>query len=459
MDVIDLFSHNDIKYYLCQFLTDEDKCILNLICSKLNFGKFKINLPNYAASISSLSLLQYTQDMSYHWDKDICDYAVNDLNMFKWLIYNDASTSNDTYRKAVKQNRLDVIIWINEKRKNEYIDLMHKTIINDKLDPNKIKFNFLFNTNTMRAAARFGYIHILEWFKETGYSFKESSFLLSSRDSVSASAIKYNQMQTLIWLIGNDEPHVNLLQFATEFGNLEILKYLVNRGLELDLFDTESMIQYHRNNIFDWAIEQGYHFSNSCIEVSIRYGNIYTLEILLKRGFILDSGFFKEAFYTLHRNTNIKYYETYLESCKLLHEYKFEWKSEHLLHFIQINDINVIQWIYENNIIEFESDHYVLMACYSKITTIKWVLDNIDLDRVNLGEDINKSDKYVKYEYIIAILKCMSKVAHRNRVYEWLESNYNSSFLTDVLIKLLWVGGSIMKRHYNIPDCIDDMDF
>lgn len=119
MNLIDLLTdYSDIRYYICQFLTDEDKCINNIVCSQLNFGKFVINLPNYAASIGSISLLRYTQDMKYEWNDNICDFAVNftcEINTLKWIIFNGSIPNKNTFRKAAKVNRLDIIIWIHNK--------------------------------------------------------------------------------------------------------------------------------------------------------------------------------------------------------------------------------------------------------------------------------------------------------------------------------------------------------
>lgn len=256
-------------------------------------------------------------------------------------------------------------------------------------------------------------------------------------------------MSTLLWLIGDNEPHENLIQFAVEYGQLEILKYLLNSELRITGFHIRIAIQFHQNHIFEWIIEQDHTLINQhCLFNSIKYGNTCVLKILLEKGYKLDNSTLTQSImgYDVNNSHNL------LQICKLLHEYKFEWNSDYLSYFIQNNKIDIIRWIYENDIIQFELNHYVHAICYSNILTIEWIINNVDIDKVDMQSDINSSPKIVKENYIIAFMRSLAYAANRKPLLDWLNSHYKQTLFIDILVWMASISMSIGKRLNNIPD-------
>ena len=180
-----------------------------------------------------------------------CEVAAENghLEILKWLIEYDCPIDVQTVEAAAAAGHIHILSWIKDNMKQW-------SIVHDCLNQMRPAWSFFVgaaaagdgkldvlkwakdnecdwqHNNTFSQAAGYGNLEILKWMKDNGatFYFKEYDFM-NVVNGIYTNAALHNQIHVMSWLKENGCPiEESVSRVATQFGNLEPLKWAVKNG-------------------------------------------------------------------------------------------------------------------------------------------------------------------------------------------------------------------------------------
>lgn len=475
MNLIELFDYcPDIRNYVNNLLTDEDKCICNLVCKELQSGNYIINLPNYAASIGSINLLNYTIDHDYIWNDNICNYAVKHLDTLKWLVFNGMKYDKTTFASAAGCGQKETIIWMYKKWEENKLQVFEEKEKKENIRVCSPLNQSPWTSDSYVAAACNDDLDLLTWFRDNGTSYKwEVSGLIYNPNEISfiEAVIKYNKMDILKWLFNPDEnegiyPNVNHISIAIKYGHIHIIEYLLSFdgkemfqnhlipafykcfnhemnenlliNIKLDTSHVYYSILYNQMDVYKWLLNNGCKNSNHDISACIKSGNTELLESLLNRNYILDD--LDPSFYS-HSDID---QQLFIKSYKILHKYGHQFHLEPI-NAMLYNHIDILNWFLEENIpITFDVMTLLPITKMSELPTIKWIIDHVDPNQIeglnDLMNSIPLTGSVDLHEFMIVVICILTNIGGRDDISNTIKKDYKISINMRIMIPILELG-------------------
>ena len=153
-----------------------------------------------------------------------------------------------------------------EEHEIKNFDILHKTDLNIFVVKNN---KVLFKNNIVNNASNFGFVEVLEWFKNSGYEFKNDI-----SESVMVQSVKYSIFYSIEWAIN----------LASLNGHVKILEWFKQFGYKFKYTDYNYTISLASENghveVLEWFKNSGYKLFNTFLDLYWFITNNKNLKIL-----------------------------------------------------------------------------------------------------------------------------------------------------------------------------------
>lgn len=319
----------------------------------------------------------------------------NQIKVLEFLLNNGYSVSNETTAEAIKNNNMNIIVFLAERNILEINDF-----------------------ENFKNALRYGSREIIDFFYND-YTDLNYTYCLSR--------FKAN-VEGLDWIYDKNIPISEfLLELIIQTGNLDAFKWIYSKGFIPD--DINLIIFEEYIDILNFLHENKYHFTEQDFKYSIRENKIKIIDFFVKIGFIVDRStlfyyltscyklkyevvdyFIKKGiekipkimYNFLRRSTNLAEIELLLkndfpfEKYEALEEILFSKESEEqkinlLIKYAKISiDINIVLMFIHNNNEYLFSKYYRMFNKYDYYTLFYEKYSNLDYNVLNLIYKVTK---------------------------------------------------------------------
>lgn len=434
---------------------------IKMIFDSLSY-KTRTIIPAYCAYYDNRDGILFCADHGYGWNNLATTFAVmnDNLDLIKWAKKNNFYITKKIINLAAFYGRLDILNWYNEnyflsnedicgsalrgmiftpenrtspldilKWLGDYGYLQRKL----QIDRSMVHFmkddSFTFNeeeylkilehivninlyipagSTTFNKLVQFGSIKLLEWLISIGFYFSLNAFYYAAKD---------NSIEKIEWLISHGLSVAHLCSEVARAGNLEILKWAIERGYgytistetlnyafksnnkeliewlinekKIKITSYTNVIAYRDLEILEWAKAENVHFNPNNLSEALSTGDLNIIKWVIENGCRTEEILLINALNTYMATINTemlsKDMNDYLIS---LFDYLYTMK------LITSTRYYLLETIASKNLLKFLKHVVSVFPCtedtwckitqsaitYNAIDVLKWILRNIKIN-------------------------------------------------------------------------------
>jgi hypothetical protein len=221
--------------------------------------------------------------------------------------------------------------------------------------------NYKFDENIINEVSSYGYVDVLEWFKNSGYEFKFDEYTIAS---------------------------------ASSYGHVNILEWFKNSGYEFKYNNNDAInnaSSHGHVNILEWFKNFGYEFKHNegAIVGASRHGHDHILEWFKNSGY--EFKYNKQAIIYASSNGHVNVLEWFKNS-----GYEFKYDENAINEALKNKRFNVLEW-FKNSGYEFKFDINILKKKINDIEVLEWFKNNMNYIFYYKSNDININEKTLEW--------------------------------------------------------------
>jgi hypothetical protein len=281
-------------------------------------------------------LIQWWQQNYNIWKTESYKHPIyqGDLKMVKWLQKEGAPLNSEVYNWAAEKNQRELIEYFLQENIPWDSRATYWAARTNNFDLLKWLHQHgcpLDNNraifNPINGAVSCGNLEMIKWLIEQGVEVKSSA---------SSKAAEKGFVEILDWLIQNQYPiSNNLVTRALARKQFSLAKDLYQRGYPLQELPNTIFVKYHPET-WEWLLQEGYSFSKSLLEMAIRMRRIEAIQWLHQKNLIEN---YSELTFTAARYGR-------LHMLQYLVEEGFEWNPEKCYEAVETGDVYATKnWI------------------------------------------------------------------------------------------------------------------
>ena len=208
-----------------------------------------------AAEAGYLEVLQWLKENGCKWDEDSCTSAARGghYHILKWLRENGCKWDYHTCSAIASRGDLGMLKWAHSNGLPLSIITAscaaeggHLEILKYIQQEQEVRCT----PGSIYVAASRGHLHILKWLKENGFEWTSNDF---------THIAQCGHLEVVKWLIGEDKCNVgrHITRNVARNGQLEVLKYLVEIGCELDEECCTLVAESGYLKVLQWLVDKG----------------------------------------------------------------------------------------------------------------------------------------------------------------------------------------------------------
>ncbi len=427
----------------------------------------------------NLDNMIWLHENKFPYDVRVTRLAVNSLSNLEWLISNNFPFDKAIYNLAASYRRIDVINWLKENQigynPSELEKMMpcveYDTIENMRaqmiqgyvlesqtfVDAAKekdyeamewlLEIDCPMTGNIIAVAVEKNDLEFAKWLHEKGCPLKMARF--GARRDIYEYAVENSNYEILEWLIDQECPKSeisNVSKIASEKNDLEMMKWLQEKGFKLKCYGAYTDFYQHRNfEAMEWLYKNGFSFNFNMFKKANEKKDMEMIVWLLERDYKVDSFELEEI--VLSGN---------MEAIKLVIEKgTCEVNKESFGNIIRTGNLELIQLFFTDKSL---FNNYTMSSAVrtGNIDLVKWLIENECPYQISTGYSFGILDSAINTGNL-EMVKFIMSLDENIDVTKMYENAVNSLdimeyflSLSDVLPDKETLCDAIMKRNFEV---------